>query len=84
MDPKVRSYAADAIRAIGLGDVPTARTFIAQAWDIDRSLSKLTDAVYLACAELESEGRVSTAAWNNLADAVESGELLAVVEGSRT
>jgi hypothetical protein len=27
---------------------------------------------------------VSTAAWNNLADAVESGELLAVVEGSRT
>lgn len=84
MDPQVRSHAADAIRAIGLGDVPTARTSIALAWDIDNSQSRLADAVYLACAELESDGRVSTAAWDNLADAVESAELLAVVEGSRT
>lgn len=84
MDPKVRSFAVEAIMAIGQGDVPMARTCIAQACDIDRSLFRLADAVYLACAELERDGEVSTAAWNNLADAVESGELLAVVEGSRT
>ena len=84
MDPKVRSYVAESIMAIGQGDVPTARTCIAQACDIDPSLFRLADAVHLACAEFESEGVVSIAAWNTLADAVDSGELREVVESSRT
>ena len=84
MDQRVRSYVAESIMAIGQGDVPTARTCIAQACDIDHSLFQLADAVHLACAELESEGGVSISAWNTLADAVGSGELREVVESSRT
>jgi hypothetical protein len=38
----------------------------------------------LACTEIEEENAVSTATWNTLADAVDSSELLAVVEISRT
>ncbi|MGF1617745.1 MAG: hypothetical protein ACFCU2_08050 [Acidimicrobiia bacterium] len=84
MDPRVRSYVAESIMAIGQGDVPTARTCIAEACDIDPSLFRLADAVHLACAELESVGGVSISAWNTLADAVDSGELREVVESSRT
>lgn len=70
--------------AIGQGDVPTARTCIAHACDLDQSLFRLADAVHLACAELELEGGVSISAWNTLADAVDSGALREVVESSRT
>lgn len=61
-----------------------ARTFIAEAFDVDHKLGPLADAIYLACAEVEGDGEVTTATWNTLADAVDSAELLVVVEASRT
>ncbi len=83
MDSKARAFAEDAITAIGGRDAPTARTCIAQACEVDRSLASLADAIYLACSELESDGSVSTATWNTLGDAVGPGPLLAVVEANR-
>lgn len=83
MDSKPQGLIEEAIRALGQGDVAMARTFIAQAHEIDRSLSALADVVYLACAELEEEGVVSMSTWNTLADAVGPGALLGVVEASR-
>jgi hypothetical protein len=44
----------------------------------------VSDAVYLACAEIEGDRRVSTSTWNTLVDAVDSPQLVAVVEASRT
>lgn len=84
MDPKATAFASEAIAAVGRGDAPSARTSIAQACDVDRSMHRLADAVHLACSEIEARGEVSTAAWNTLGDAVGSGELYAVVEASRT
>jgi hypothetical protein len=84
LEQKARLYAEEAIRALGRLDVATARTAIGQAFEADHKLGALTDAVYLACAEIEKDERVSTATWNTLADAVDSPELLAVVESSRT
>ena len=84
MDTKASAFAEEAIRAVGRGDVPGARIAVAQAYEIDHALGALVDAVYLACAEIEEDGGVSTATWNGLADAVPSGPLLAVVEASRT
>jgi hypothetical protein len=84
VDQKVRELAEEAIRALGRLDVAGARTFIAQAFDVDHKIGALADAVHLACAEIEEEGGVSTSAWNTLADAVDSPELFAVVEASRT
>lgn len=84
MDKKAVAFAEEAIVAIGEKDVPTARTSISQACEIDNVMNRLADAVYLACAELESKGEVSTATWNTLGDAVGSTELLAVVEAYRT
>ncbi|REK21227.1 MAG: hypothetical protein DWQ40_04465 [Actinobacteria bacterium] len=84
MDPKATAFASEAISSVGRGDVPSARTSIAQACDIDRAFFRLADAIYLACSELERDGEVTTATWNTLGDAVGSGELLAVVEASRT
>lgn len=84
MEEKARFFAEEAIRALGRLDVATARTAIGQAFEADHKLGALTDAVYLACAEIEEDERVSTGAWNTLADAVDSPELLAVVESSRT
>lgn len=83
MDSKAGAFAEEAIRAIGRLDVPLARTAIAQAFEVDHTIGSLADAVYLACAEIDEDGGVSPATWNTLADAVDSGELLAVVEGSR-
>ena len=69
---------------MGRRDVAVARTSIAQAFEEDQSIGPLVDALYLACAEIEEDGGVSTATWNTLADAVDSSELLAVVESSRS
>jgi len=84
VDSKAQAFAEEGIRAVGRKDVALARTFIAQAYEEDRNVGHLADAVYLACAEIEEEGGVSTATWNTLADAVDSAELYAAVEASRT
>ncbi len=83
MDPKARGYAEEAIRALGRMDVSAARMSIAQAFDFDPKIGALSDAVYLACAEIESEDTISMGTWNTLADAVDSPELVAVVESCR-
>lgn len=84
MDMKARAFAEDSITAIGTGDVAMARTCIAQACEVDPSLAPIADAVYLACSELEGDGKVSVAAWDTLGDAVGPGPLQAVVEANRT
>ncbi len=84
MDSKATGFAEEAIRALGRLDVPSARTSIAQAFDVDQTVGPLADAIYLACAEIEEDGDVGTSTWNTLADAVDSAELLAVVESTRT
>lgn len=70
--------------ALGRLDVAAARTSISQAFDADHKIGALADAVNLACAEIEEENGVSTSTWNTLADAVDSPELFAVVEASRS
>lgn len=84
MDNKAKTFAEEAILAVGRLDVAGARTSIAQAFDADHGIGALADAIYLACAEIETDHGVSTATWNTLADAVDSPELVAVVESSRT
>ncbi len=84
MEQRTRQFAEEAILAIGRLDVATARTSISEAFAVDHKIGALADAVYLACAEIEADDGVSTATWNTLADAVDSPELLAVVEASRT
>jgi len=84
VDQKAKLFAEEAIRALGRQDVAGARTSIAQAFDFDQKIGSLADAVYLACAEIEGDNGVTTATWNMLADAVDSAELLAVVESSRS
>lgn len=69
---------------MGRRDVPHARMSIALAFDADDTIGYLADAVYLACAEIEGDGGVSVATWNTLADAVDSPDLWAVVESSRS
>lgn len=83
MEANAKAYAEEAIRALGRLDVTMARTSIALSFDADHKIGHLADAVYLACAEIENEERVSTSTWNTLADAVDSPELLAVVESCR-
>jgi hypothetical protein len=84
MEAKARAFAEEAIRAVGRHDAPAARTFISMAFEADHRLGSLADTISLACAEIDSEGAVSTATWNTLADAVDSADLVAVVEGSRS
>lgn len=84
MEQKARAFAEEAIMAVGRLDVAMARTCIAEAFDSDHEIGALADAIYLACAEIEDDNRVSVATWNTLADAVDSPQLLAVVESSRT
>lgn len=84
MDPKITGFAEEAIRALGRLDVNSARTMIAQAFDVDHRIGALADAVYLACSEIEEDNEVSISTWNTLADAVDSAELVAVVEATRT
>lgn len=84
MESRATVFAEEAIRAVGRLDVATARTSIAGAFDVDHKIGALADAIYLACAEIEAENGVSIATWNTLADAVDSAELVAVVEASRS
>ncbi len=84
MEVKAKAFAEEAIRAVGRCDAPLARSFIAEAYEADHKLGPLADTIYLACAEIDAEGEVSPATWNTLADAVDSAELRAVVEGSRS
>ena len=84
MEQRARVFAEEAIRAVGRLDVAAARTAIGEAFNADHSIGAVADAIYLACAEIEESEKVSTATWNTLADAVDSPELLAVVETSRT
>lgn len=84
MESKARVFAEEAIRALGRLDVAGARTAISQAFDADHGIGQLADAVYLACAELEEDGKVNASTWNTLADAVDSPGLLAEVEANRT
>jgi len=60
---------AEAIRALGQRDPATARAAMAEAVDRDRDLGRIADAMALVSTELESEGSISDAAWNALADA---------------
>lgn len=83
MEQGARTFAEEAIRAVGRLDVASARTAISQAFDVDHKIGPLADAIYLACAEIEEDHVVSTATWNTLADAVDSPDLLAIVESSR-
>ncbi|MGH8945368.1 MAG: hypothetical protein ACRDVL_04405 [Acidimicrobiia bacterium] len=83
METRARSHATEAIRAIGEGDVPLARTSIALAYEADHKIGPLVDSVYLACAEIEEDGEVTTATWDTMADAVADSDLLAVVEDAR-
>lgn len=84
MEAKAKAHAEEAIRALGRRDVPVARTSIALACEADHSIGYLADAVYLACAEIEEDGGVSGSTWNTLADAVDSTDLLALVEANRS
>ena len=84
MEEKAEAFASEAIRAVGRSDAGLARTSIAQAFEFDQTLGPLADTVYLACAEIDEDGGVSTATWNTLGDAVDSAELFAVVEEVRT
>jgi len=83
MDKKALVFAEDAILAVGEGDAAMARTCIAQACEVDNSLSAIADAIYLACSELENGGSVSTSTWNTIGDAVGPGPLSGVVESNR-
>jgi len=84
MDHKAQAFAEEAIRSVGRLDAGSARTSIAQAFEVDHDLGALADAVYLACAEIDADGGVSTPAWNTLGDAVDTADLYAVVEEARS
>jgi hypothetical protein len=84
MDAKAQAFVEEAIRAVARGDVAAARTAVAEAYDADHSLGAVADAINFACWQIEEDGRVSTSAWNTIADAVGTGHLLAVVEESRS
>ncbi len=84
MDPRAQAFAEESIRALGRRDAPAARTAIAQAFEVDHKIGHVADAVYLACAEIEEDGGVSTSTWNTLADAVDSPVLQAEVEANRS
>jgi hypothetical protein len=83
VEAKAAAFAEEAIRALGRGDSAAARTFISLAAEADHRLGGLADCVHLACTEIDSEGAVTVATWDALADAVDSPDLVAVVEGSR-
>ena len=84
MEAKANALAEEAIRALGRLDVAAARTSISLAFEVDHKIGALADAVYLACSEIEERDEVTTSTWNTLADAVDSPDLVAVVEESRT
>jgi hypothetical protein len=74
-----------AIEALGRKDPSGARMAIATAVERDQVglFASLADAVYLAAAELETDGEIGAATWNQVADAVGPGPLQALVEQYR-
>lgn len=59
----------EAIAALGREDSGAARSAMAEAAVADRTLAPLADVMAFATAQLETDGAVSEAAWNSLADA---------------
>jgi hypothetical protein len=84
LEARARSFAEEAIRALGRLDAATARTSISEAFDADHKIGALADAVYLACSEIEERDQVTTPTWNTLVDAVDTPDLVAVIESTRT
>lgn len=84
MEARARSFAEEAIRALGRLDAATARTSISEAFDADHKIGALADAVYLACSEIEERDQVTTPTWNTLVDAADTPDLVAVIESTRT
>jgi hypothetical protein len=76
--------AENAIRALGAGDAERARKAAAKAVDLDQIgvFTFLASAVGGAAAELE-EGRITAAAWDEVAAASGPGPLAALVDEAR-
>jgi hypothetical protein len=74
-----------AIEALGRSDPAGARMAMATAVERDQAglFGALADAVQLAAAQLEEEGKLTEATWNTLADAVGPGPLQGLVEAAR-
>jgi hypothetical protein len=74
-----------AIEALGRRDGAAARMAVAQAVERDQVglFGSLADAVDLAASQLEQDGVISEATWNQLADAVGPGPLEGLVESAR-
>jgi hypothetical protein len=74
-----------AIEALGRRDSSAARMAIATAVERDQVglFASMADAVYLAAAELDADGAISAATWDQVADAVGPGPLQALVEQFR-
>lgn len=74
-----------AIEALGRKDPAGARMAISTAVERDQVglFASLADAVYLAASELEADGEITAATWNQVADAVGPGPLQALVEQFR-
>lgn len=69
----------EAIAALGRGDPAAARAATSAAASADPALGALADSVGMATSELESDGKVSAAAWNSVADACPA-ELRGMIE----
>lgn len=74
-----------ALEALGRKDSAGARMAIATAVERDQVglFASMADAVFMAASELEADGQISAATWNQLADAVGPGPLQALVEQFR-
>jgi hypothetical protein len=74
-----------ALEALGRKDPAAARMAIATALERDQVglFAAMADAVYLAASELESDGEITAATWDQVADAVGPGPLQALVEQFR-
>ncbi|MEX2280224.1 MAG: hypothetical protein WEA76_09060 [Acidimicrobiia bacterium] len=74
-----------AVEALGRGDASAARMAVSTAVERDQIglFASLADAVYLAATQLEADGEISAATWNQVADAVGPGPLQALVEQFR-
>jgi hypothetical protein len=79
------SAVQEAVEALGRRDPAAARIAVAQAYDRDHgsALARLADAVYLAASQLDADGAIGEATWDQLADAVGPGPLQGLVESLR-
>ncbi len=74
-----------AIEALGRRDAVAARSAIASAIERDQVglFAAMADAVHLAASQLETDGEITDAGWDILADAVGPGPLQGLVEAAR-